>query len=71
MNEVKITVEGQLGTGKTTIAAAISAVLKNFGYHVTYEPKDVLDTVKLNPIDTDKAQRTHVTIEEKQLPRVP
>ena len=70
MKNVKITIEGQLGTGKTSIAATISAVLKNFGYQVTYEPKEVLDTVKLNPIDTERAQNTHVTIEEKQLPRV-
>lgn len=70
MNNVKITIEGQLGAGKTTIAAVISDVLKNFGYNVTYEPKEVLNTVQLKAIDTVQAQRTHVTIEERQLPRV-
>lgn len=66
-HEVKITVEGKVATGKTTLAAIISDVLKNFGYNVTYEQSE---TRSVKAIDTERAQRTHVIIEEKQLPRV-
>lgn len=65
VNNIKITVEGKLGSGKTTIAIAISEALEKLGYKIAQ-----LDTSYNPKFDIERARKTQIVIEERQLPRV-
>jgi cytidylate kinase len=69
--DVKITIEGKLGTGKSTIADVIAQALKAQGYNVDQATPHGQVAARAKELSLRTAEETIVTIDERQLPRVP
>lgn len=72
MNKITITVEGQSGTGKTTIAQQIAGQLEVIGFPVTLVTDGGLrcTTDHLKSMSSIREHGLEIEINEKQLPRV-
>lgn len=69
---LKVTIEGKLGTGKTTVASAIADALEKFGYVINYQPAEVRHRMPVRDnanFNRDRAKRTVISIIDRQSPR--
>lgn len=71
MKDLKITISGCAGSGKSTLSAVISKHLVELGYNVTVLPTDDKEPKKVGDYIHDVAPNTNVLIEEIQTCRKP
>lgn len=78
MKELKITIAGQVGTGKSTVAYLIKTMLRGYGFNVTFDPKpdftsEVHFDTEMNRNRENRIQsvgeNVKILLEEKQIRR--
>ncbi|MCK9532575.1 MAG: hypothetical protein M0R77_18855 [Gammaproteobacteria bacterium] len=69
-NELKITVSGMTGTGKSHLSQLLSEFLEAVGFNVEIDNDEFIDlSERLMEVVSDMALQTKIVIEEVNIPR--
>lgn len=73
MNDLKITIEGKAGTGKTTLGLHLQRLLTEIGFDVSYQDEDYIPEQLFTTHKKEQIQRlrdnSKIVITQKQAPR--